>query len=399
MSIHYKFPEITHINQVLETIKDRPEFIVVDKGEYTVINYVVAGADTFPEVLSNEQNAILRECRGIIFDNETGRVIARRFHKFFNLGEREELRSEYINLNIPHSLPVKLDGSMITPIPLKEGIRWGTKMGVTDVALQAEAFVEAHPEYLAFAEDQIRYGYTPIFEWCSNKQRIVIDHAQDSLVLLAIRDNVSGEYICRADVENEAARFGIPVVSLIEKTNDIAELHERIRAQEGAEGVVVTFDNGHMIKIKSDWYVRLHKTKDAISSERKIVDLLVNGGLDDLKPLMDPADYEKVLQYDKDFTASVSYIAANLYKALNRYRVAGMTRKEFALGDAADYNKIAVSIIFKFWDVERLEARQVLEMVFDRIMKATNTNKNFDSVKEAFFPQVVYGLDSTIEDE
>ena len=45
--MHYKFPEIRTINDVLPHIAGRDEFIVADKGDYTVINYMVSMADTF----------------------------------------------------------------------------------------------------------------------------------------------------------------------------------------------------------------------------------------------------------------------------------------------------------------------------------------------------------------
>jgi hypothetical protein len=36
---------------------------------------------------------------------------------------------------------------------------------------------------------------TPIFEWCSRNQRIVVDYPEDMLVLTAVRDNIEGVYI------------------------------------------------------------------------------------------------------------------------------------------------------------------------------------------------------------
>ena len=44
--MNYDFPEINHIDDVLLQIEDRPEFKVMEKGWYTVINYMVAFEDT-----------------------------------------------------------------------------------------------------------------------------------------------------------------------------------------------------------------------------------------------------------------------------------------------------------------------------------------------------------------
>ena len=192
--MNYQFPVINNISQVLPLIAERKEFIVAVKDGYTVINYVVQMADTFPTV-TDEAGAILRELRGLIFDNETGEVIARRYHKFFNVNEKEETQVGLIDFDQSHVILEKLDGSMITPIPVNGEIRWGTKMGCTDVAKPVEEFVSARQEYVSLAQFCIEKGLTPIFEWTSRQQTIVIDYPEDNLVLTAVRNNVTGEYL------------------------------------------------------------------------------------------------------------------------------------------------------------------------------------------------------------
>lgn len=45
--MNYTFPEIRHISDVLPHVEGRSEFVVAEREGYTVINYVVAMADTF----------------------------------------------------------------------------------------------------------------------------------------------------------------------------------------------------------------------------------------------------------------------------------------------------------------------------------------------------------------
>lgn len=416
MTLHYQFPIIRHIDDVLPVIKDRKEFIVAVKDGYTVINYVVAGNDTFPSIsetdtfLISEDNlnaAILRECRGIIFDNETGRIIARRLHKFFNVGEREDVALEHVDLTRKHALPIKLDGSMITPIPLATGIRWGTKMGITDVSMQAEEFVADKPNYQMFAKHITELGYTPIFEWCSNKQRIVVSHEEDNLVLLAIRENVTGEYVGRSDMEVEARRFNIPVVKVIPAQSNSSELLTHIRQWEDEEGVVITFDDGHMAKIKSDWYVRLHKTKDAISSERKVLDLILNGNIDDLKPLMEEDDFNSVVRYETQVMADIYQSAGDIY-SLYWYQIRGnMDRKTFAVKYMKDYPTWA-KFIFNLFEAdgrsdptkfnESVAYALVCDDLIKKIKMSTSNNKSFDEAKAAFFSKSAYNYGVNIDD-
>jgi RNA ligase len=69
---------------------------------------------TFPRVIS-ACDAIRRECRGLVFD-KNGWILARRFHKFFNLNEREETLARNVDFSKPHSVLAKIDGSMISPV-------------------------------------------------------------------------------------------------------------------------------------------------------------------------------------------------------------------------------------------------------------------------------------------
>ena len=86
---------------------------------------------------------------------------------------------------------------MIAPFEAGKGtghIRFGTKMGLSDVALQAEVFVAKNPKYMEFSKACIANGATPIFEWVSRQQTIVLDYPEDNLILLAVRDMVTGEF-------------------------------------------------------------------------------------------------------------------------------------------------------------------------------------------------------------
>lgn len=311
--MNYQFPVITNISQVLPLIADKPEFIVAVKdGGYTVVNYVVMAGDTFPEV-ENEGHAILRELRGLIFETATGNVLQRRYHKFFNCNERTETQVGKIDFNEPHVILEKLDGSMITPVQTTDGLRWGTKMGVTQVALPVEEFVADRIEYVNMAEFLSTKDMTPIFEWCSRQQAIVIDYPEDMLVLTAVRDNKTGDYMSYKDMVFLAKCFAIPVVKAYAgSANNMQALVDETKELVGAEGFVVRFDSGHMIKVKAEDYLRKHKTKDAIQREKNVISLLVNEQADDVKAFMDPKDLERFEKFENLFWLGVRETALDL---------------------------------------------------------------------------------------
>ena len=293
MTLHYDFPEISTIDDVIPHIEGASEFIVAKKPWGTVINYVTNLPATFPAVNSFEA-AIRRECRGLIFYPD-GRLMSRRFHKFFNIGERDDTRE--IDVSRPHTILLKLDGSMITPIFIDDGVRWGTKMGLTDVAVQAEVFTSTRPQYEEFARHCREGDMTPIFEWVSRKQRIVIDYPQDNLILTALRFNTSGLYVKFHDMKLLAGMYNIQVVDVIDHDEDFCTTVANIRASSDIEGVVVRFDDGHMVKLKADTYVSLHRAKSLLDNERDVVGLILDQKVDDLLPLLPDQDRTRLLEF------------------------------------------------------------------------------------------------------
>ena len=192
------FPRIENFSDILPAIQDRKEFVLKDDEEngFRIVNYGIPEKDTFyhddPVIQS-----LRRECRGIMFDRENGRILRRPFQKYFNLQEKPETQLNNIDISRKHIVMNKLDGSLVMPhkCPSNGAIRWGTKMGITDVAMQAEEFVSKNNKYNEFVEYCINNDLTPCFEWCSRKQRIVLDYPKDRLVLLAVRHMITGEYI------------------------------------------------------------------------------------------------------------------------------------------------------------------------------------------------------------
>lgn len=193
--MNYSFPTIRTIDDVLPHIAGRDEFNVNDKGDYITVNYAVAFEDTFtmtgPDDLGG---AIRRECRGLKF-YPSGEIAARPFHKFFNVGEREETQPHVLDFGSDHVIMSKEDGSMTHAIKLPSGIRWCTKVGITDVSMMTEKFVAKNLKYEQFASACIDRGLTAIFEYVGPHNKVVLDYETENMILLAVRENVSGIYL------------------------------------------------------------------------------------------------------------------------------------------------------------------------------------------------------------
>ena len=317
------FPKIHHIDDVLPFIKDKPEFIIARKEHFTVINYVVSNDSTFDSPMA-------RECRGIKFDNEDGCILARPFHKFFNINQIAETQENIIahKFDAPHIIMPKLDGSLVHPIMIdNHSIRLCTKMGITDVAMQAEEFIFGKKNYQNFMLEAMYNGYTPLFEWTSRKQQIVLDYPEDNLTLLAIRDNYSGEYVHNIEVFGRLDK--IPVVECFSSSDTVHELVLKTKALEDAEGFVVQFSDGEMVKIKSDWYCLRHNSRDLVTREHNLVQLILDEGIDDLKPMLIGNDINVVNDMEVIIEKLIEYITTKhdmVFQYVKRFR----SRKDFA---------------------------------------------------------------------
>jgi len=344
-SINYNFPTIRHLDDVLPHIAGRDEFKVMRKDWYTVVNYVVNFGETFDWDEGDVRGSIMRrECRGLIFNSTSGELLSRPYHKFFNVGERPELRIEKVDMSAHHVILEKLDGSMIRPIPVPDstsaGFRLATKAGITDVAMNAEVWIANRRNYIDFVRMALIHNMTPIFEWCSQKNRIVVDYPVDRLVLTAVRDNEKGSYIPHSTLQNFANDYDLDLVKVIDSHSDnIHELVDTIRAWENDEGVVVRFDApratgcrgaGHMLKIKAISYLELHKTKDSISSEKNVINIILNDQVDDLIPVLTENDAKRLRDFQRAFWLSVDDVASDVVDVYLDGGVDITEQKEFA---------------------------------------------------------------------
>jgi RNA ligase len=404
--MNYQFPHITNISDVLPAIEGRDEFVVAVKEGYTVINYNVMMADTFPDVLDssdlranhdhyeieNLHARLRRECRGIIFDTATGDIIRRPFHKFFNVNEREETQDHVVDLSQSHAILEKLDGSMIAPFVVNDQLIWGTKMGATEVAEPVEDFVLLNENYSQFARFIIRRGYTPIFEWCSRKQRIVLDYKEDQLILTAIRDLTTGRYMSLDLVTNTADLYFIPTVRQFEPQSDMRSFIEYVRDLEDREGFVVRFSDGHMIKLKCDWYVQIHKAKEKILQDRNIVELILDDKLDDVKAHLPQEDRDRLTAFESDINKAVTAAFAHIMQILYYIDKAGIDRKSYAIEHAPNLNGYVRPIVFKNFDTPfdmNLKIK-ILDDVRNTIRNNLTKTVKYEAIRDVWFKGVTY---------
>jgi T4 RnlA family RNA ligase len=282
---HHTFPVITNISQLMHVVEQKKEILKLHDEQLgiDIISYIISCDTTF-------DTPHAKECRGITFDQK-GNVISRPFEKFFNLNEREEtMFSKLKDKKILRIMP-KLDGSMITGFVLDDKVVLKSKKKAeADVAKLARRFMT--PDHERLIRNLSELGYTPIFEFIGPLNRIVLQHKENKLVLLAIRENESGQYI---DV-NEYCSNNYPNVEVIQDFQDVVgrqfdtlkELADYVQNESTTdiEGCVVQFDDHTHVKIKTFWYMNLHHNL-TFMRVRDIAELCATEQVDDYIALLE----------------------------------------------------------------------------------------------------------------
>jgi RNA ligase len=270
-----RFPNIKHIDDILPALAGK-DYIGVNKQSNgaTVICYNISNGDSFATPFE-------KECRGITFDRD-GKIVSRPLHKFFNLAERDEVLPQNLDWDSVTAVFDKMDGSMITAGVFHGEVFVKSKKSFeSDVAVAALAYIRANQKYYDFIKHCADLDLTPIFEYTSPNNRIVLRYDDEKMTLLHVRHNITGEYHTPAESAALAQSFDIPVnVPLFGKGFDLAELLTSLNTVEGIEGYVIQFSNGEMVKVKTRWYVNLHHAVTFVR-ERDIARLVLSEKIDD----------------------------------------------------------------------------------------------------------------------
>ena len=195
--------------------------------------------------------------RGIIFEKSTGKLIAKPFNKFFNLGEREE--TNLLNLpDLPYTVTEKMDGSLGI-IYYYDG-KWNVATRGSFNSEQAQKGLELLNT--KYKTNILNTNVTYLVEIIYPENKIVVNYGDEQkLVLLGAffettihshqECNLDGMYMKAARlVFDTPMRYNLTIMEMI-------ELKKTLPKDE--EGFVVRFENGLRVKIKGDEYLKIHK--------------------------------------------------------------------------------------------------------------------------------------------
>lgn len=215
-----------------------------------------------------------RICRGLIWNTQTGDVIARPFAKFFNWGEPS---CPTVEPDEWVKVWDKLDGSLGILYDTPSGPAVATKNSFTSP--QAEHATKVLRE--RYAAYQLTPGITPLVEIIYPGNRVVLDYQDvDDLFYLGSVTIAEGMSLSYVESPFPSAKL-LGVGYFIDMADHFIDLH-----RENAEGVVIHVpDRDIRVKMKQSDYLELHKIATGLNkkalwtmlSQGKSIDQILTG--------------------------------------------------------------------------------------------------------------------------
>lgn len=247
----------------------------------------------YDQIDSPKAHPIVRECRGLVLEDKSWKLVAKPFHRFFNAGEVQEEYSQFDWENC--TAWSKEDGSLI--IVYKYDGKWHINtsgsfgLGLQDVfgGTWRELFLKTAPKDFLEKLENTDENVTLIFELCTPYNKIVKLYKQPEIYLLAgmYHNSVAAYEIEPHTIDEVATHMGIKRPQRWNFTSE-DEVRDFLLKQEENdptfEGVVL-HDGSLRFKWKTSTYVSLHKLKDNgnILLPKNLVPLVLAGEVDEKK--------------------------------------------------------------------------------------------------------------------
>ncbi len=283
-------------------------------------------------------NDVTTQCRGLIFKESTGEIVARPPRKFFNYNEPHAPK---IYMNDLVAAYDKLDGSLGIIYPFHGEWRVATRGSFTSKqAIRGQKLLD---EMIFHRFDPKQ---TTVVEIIYPENRIVVNYGSfEGLVYLGDVEIETGEFLYRPEYWT-GYDFAEPMFAGTFK--ELLELPER----KGKEGFVVHSLKGDMVKVKYEEYVRLHRLVSNLT-KKKVWEAMGEPSL--------ASAQELARQLDEEFSDWVlktahelitEYVVINAYVNEVAYRAGASSdrsRKEVALA-IKDEPKFIQDCVFKGLD-------------------------------------------------
>lgn len=258
---------------------------ITDYGEFVLLNYNQYESPKF--------NPIVEECRGLILEKGSWKVLCRSFDRFYNQGEDPRLQT--FPMNEAYVLE-KIDGSLIRCWYNTLENKWcvstrGMAYAEGLAGGSGRTFYSIIEPLLPKLENKF-IGKTIIFELVSPLTQVVKLYTKARLYYLGLRDNETGEY-----AKSMPKSFTTVLQPKKYTFKTVGECVESAKALPQFDEGYVACANGVRMKIKSPAFVALAHLRDVkCNSSRKFIHSVLSGEAHEYLNYF-PHDYERFKPY------------------------------------------------------------------------------------------------------
>ena len=348
--------------------------MVVDGFNVSVFNYRLAQYKDFANPIPDKPELKGYEMRGLTFVfNEDGSLFNRYvlLEKFFNLNQvPDSLYSVVKNYKIKF-VNNKEDGSIASFIKLPNGKVIGkSKMGFdNDQADGINRVYKTNKEIKSLVDWSLDNNIVPVFEYVAPNNRIVLRYPSEELILLRLRDNVTGKHI---DIRDHLDKVGsIRVAPFEDEIKDLDHLIELNATQVDKEGSIVTCEDemgrDFFFKLKTPWYMSLHGLlTDDLYREHIIIGYILDDKIDDILGQIPEDEKEAHIRINKivDIVKkSISDKVSEIEKDYRQYVSMNISKKDYAINHRKNNPNFGfVMNMVKADDLKKMSKEEILDI-------------------------------------
>ncbi len=278
-------------------LQEKPYCITVSRDVFNGQRLVML---KYSQVDSDFNIKLVRECRGIIFDEDTWEPVSVPFFKFGNMGESycpeidwstarvgQKVDGSFVKVvNVGDNLLISTNGTILAskaPIAEQIGCKHSTFGDI--IANVLHSVLEKSGWHEKLQEEGLgalwEEGYTYMFELCSPWTRVVVPHKESKLYFLGKRNNKTFEETYFTDDPVFSKLFGTPEVYPLKSIDECISAAKEMPWDE--EGYVVCDGKFNRVKVKSPAYVAVHHLKgNGVLSYARAIELVRTNEVDEV---------------------------------------------------------------------------------------------------------------------
>ena len=286
-----------HPNDWEKILSEKPYSLAISREHWNGMNLLML---KYSQIDSDFNESIVRECRGLILDENTNEIVSFPFTKFFNFGESHAAKIDWKTarcgekidgsltkiVNVGDNLLISTNGTILAynaPIAQQIGCRYSSFGDI--VAEQLDIVLEKSGWQKKLQEEGLcalwEEGYTYMFELCSPWTRVVVPHKENKLYFLGKRNNKTFEETYFTDDPVFSKIFDTPKVFPLKTIDECIAATKVMPWNE--EGYVVCDSKFNRVKVKSPAYLAAHNLcNNHVMSYARAIELVRLNEIDEI---------------------------------------------------------------------------------------------------------------------